>query len=133
MRSCLVVAVVLVSSACSDKLPSPPDPQAYQAMTEEQKCDAVAPRGARCVDELMVAHLRSLDANADPELLRAMESEMRDRPSSGDEADTMHHLNCVGSRGTAFADAVIACWNTTPCEAFANCVTTAESRPAHRN
>jgi hypothetical protein len=130
MRTHLLFAILIAASACSNKLPSPPDPQAFKAMNEEQKCDATAPRATRCVDELMIAHLRQLSVadGAGAELTRTLENEVHEKHSSADEADAMHRVNCVGSPGTAFQDAVVACWNTTPCEAFASCVTAAEAK-----
>ncbi|CAN5923455.1 hypothetical protein BH11MYX3_BH11MYX3_34050 [soil metagenome] len=130
MRRCLLFVILIVASACSGKPPTPPDPQAYKAMTEEQKCAATAPRATRCVDELMIAHLRQLmGSDADgAELARAFADDVNEKRSSADQADAMHRTNCVGSRGTLYQDAVIACWNTTPCEAFAKCVADAEAR-----
>ena len=108
--------------ACANKPPAPPDPKQFQAMTATEKCEATAPRATRCSDELMLADAKDID-NA---LGSDLERHMGDEHASRREADEMHRIRCVGS--DTYPAAVLACWTTEPCQAFADCVTRAESK-----
>lgn len=112
-RSVLVLAVL---AACGK--PSPPDPEQYRAMTEEQRCEAVAPRAAECIDDLMLADLRAL--GADKELSREVEVDLRSKRTGTAEAMDIARISCRG--GKHFADAVIACWAETSCDRFVRCI-----------
>jgi hypothetical protein len=120
MRSWLVLLMI---AAC-DKLPSPPDPAEYAKMSAKQRCKATAPRAMRCVDELLVAQARSLAIGGGmDELAGEMEKKLDDNPTvSEDEAWKMHKVMCAGEKGTAYPDAVVRCWQTESCKAFAACV-----------
>lgn len=114
MRSVLAIAVL---AAC-DK--GPPDPERYRAMTEEQKCEATEPRAKQCIDDLLVAQMRAVVD--DEQAAGAIERDLR-RPWSTDQHDAadVHRTMCRGDRG--YADAVVACWGESSCEAFAKCFT----------
>jgi hypothetical protein len=119
------LSILLVLAACSDKLPDPPSASAFAAMTEDQKCEATAPRATRCVEELMIADLRQLStASGDGNLLadevaKAWEDEPR---AGGDEARRIHQAACLGDRDGGYMTAVVACWNEPDCKSFASCV-----------
>jgi hypothetical protein len=116
MRWCLAV----VLAACSDKLPDPPSASAFAAMTDEQKCDATAPRATRCVRELAIALVRQVAG--DNEAARA-ERDQAERPSPGPaERRKLHEHHCYGRNTTAYTQAVVACWDAADCAAFASCV-----------
>ncbi len=113
--------LVFVLAACGDKVPSPPDPAEYARMGFKQKCSATAPRATMCQDELLVAQLRSLDGGS--EMGDEVAKSLGDRPaSSEDDKWKIHKTMCIGERGTGFPDAVMRCWKTEPCKAFAHCV-----------
>ncbi len=132
MHPRLAIVLFVVTAACSSKPAAPPDPQAYRAMTDEQKCAAVAPRALPCVDELMITILHAVtgDRASDPEFARKIDDEIRANRSDGDLAKTMHQSNCNGD--LHYTDSVIACWSVEGCQPFAECVSRTAAKPAHR-
>ena len=105
--------------ACGDKPPAPPDPERFQKMTPDERCDAAAPRAGRCIGALQIAELRGLN---DPELAKHLAEELRKSPPpDAREARKIHINMCLGTPG--YADAVVACWNASDCDAFTTCVT----------
>ena len=115
-----VIGVFVI--ACADKPPAPPEPQKFQTMTATEKCEATAPRATRCSDELMLADAKDIDSALGNDL----ERHMGDKHASQREAAEMRRIRCVGS--DSYPAAVLACWTTEPCQAFAECVTRAESK-----
>jgi hypothetical protein len=115
-----LIALLLVAG-CKGK-PALPDPAAFRAMTPEAKCEAVAPRATLCIDELLVADMK--DVGLDSSISKQLEGDVRSRRATDDEAEAMHRIRCEGSK--PYPDAVIACWTTEPCTAFAECVIRAE-------
>ena len=108
--------------------PAAPDRARYKQMTPEQRCATVAPRAVECVDEVMIENLNSMVA--DPELSKRIEDRLRASPrATGDTAQRMHELDCLGWRDSDYADAVLACWETAGCKAFAACVTAHREHP----
>lgn len=118
-----VLAVLLVTAACSDK-PSPPEPKAFAAMSAEAKCDAVMPRSKKCQDELMAQQFEGLmdpgGSEADKRVTADMAKEIRGETSFSDEAEGLHRVNCAASE--TYAAAVVACWAEPDCKTFATCV-----------
>jgi hypothetical protein len=112
----LVVALV----ACGGG-PKPPDPARYQAMSEEERCEATAPRATKCIDELLAADLRDLASAVGSEVEAAAAAmERDDRPLGDREALTIHQIRCETAE--TYPDAVLACWSESGCDAFARCV-----------
>lgn len=115
----LVLVLVLVAS-CGDADRGPPDPQQYKAMTDEQKCDATAPRATRCIDELLAAQMKDVlaaDAKSGAEIDQALD---RTPGATASQASEMHRVSCAGD--PHYADAIVACWSTAGCRQFADCV-----------
>jgi hypothetical protein len=119
-----VLALLLVTAACSDKPPAAPDPKAFAAMGEEAKCEATLPRAKKCVDELMAQQFEDLvdpsASAADKQVSAQVAKEIRAESSFSDEADKLHHVNCAAS--ATYPDAVVACWAETDCKTFSACV-----------
>jgi len=117
MRSTVLASLL---AACN-KLPEPPSAADFAAMTDEQKCEATAPRATRCTDELLVAELR--DISGDDAFAAEIGRDYATGPRpDADEAHTIHQLACRGDRDGAYQKAVFACWDVTDCSAFARCV-----------
>ena len=120
MRHLLALALALATVACGKDKLSPPDPTRYQAMRAEERCQAVAPRATPCIDELLVADMTDVMGSAGREAAQQLDDEVHKRRASGEEAAAMHRLQCAGS--PRYPDAVVACWTTETCKAFADCV-----------
>lgn len=122
------LVLVLALGACGSKqLPTAPDPKAFAAMTEEQKCDATTPRGSQCADEI----LAMLAAQLSPDLGKqiAEDFEKGDR-ATGKEAEQLHLNACHGDPDGSYADAVFACWAEPDCKALTACIDKRTRRPA---
>src|SRR5262249_8110052 len=98
----LVIAMLV---ACGK--PAPPDPKAYAAMTDEQKCEATAPRGRQCAEEIVEATAQML-LDQDPtmkdfsdEVKRELEAQPR---ASKKDREEMHKVECVSD--ARYTDAV---------------------------
>lgn len=103
---------------CRDKPPAPPDPARFQKMTPDERCAAAAPRALRCIGALQIADLRQLN---DPELANQVAEQLRKSPPpDAKEARVLHETMCLGS--PRYADAVVACWNASDCDALTACV-----------
>lgn len=116
--------MIALVAACSSSLPSPPDPQAFQKLTVEERCEATAPRAVRCANELLVAQARALSAELGSRIER-----VTDDPPSASEARAMHDVSCADA---AYPAAIVACWSTSECNAFAACVVSTSSKPPTR-
>ena len=121
MRVTIPLAMLL---ACS-KTPAPPDPKQFAAMSEDQQCEATAPRGESCADEILGAQLHSM-ARADPamkELEKTVQQDLDHTPtSSRDARSAMHRTMCDGE--PHYREAILACWSIDECKPFARCVMT---------
>jgi hypothetical protein len=103
----------------------PPDPEAYKKMTLAQRCDAVAPRAIECIDELQRWDTRMTMATAgvDAKDVAYMDRELAGTPKADPkQAREIHRIMCFGDRETLYPDAVLACWTTSSCDAFVDCV-----------
>jgi hypothetical protein len=108
---------VLVLAACN-RLPDPPDAEAFKHMMAKQRCKATAPRAVRCADELMVAGVKAMGVGSE---FDDFAEELRDTPrATDDQAISMHKMQCLGD--PHYAEAVLACWKESDCDAFAACV-----------
>lgn len=119
--------VALVWLAACSKGPGPrPDPAAFEKLTAEQQCDAVAPRCERCIDDLMIVQLREL--GVDKESVDHLGEEYKRESTSPDKARAINTTLCLGS--AEFAKAAFECWEQPDCVTFATCVSSKSSRPA---
>jgi hypothetical protein len=118
MRVLVAVAVLV---ACGGK-PSPPNPEEYKKLTEEQRCEATASRAESCVGYIMTAQLAAIAG--DDELVKEIGHDLK-APTDNDRAAYMQM--CRAGFGTA--DAVVACWKEESCKAFAACVVANEKPP----
>ena len=121
------LAVLLLAAACSDK-PAPPDLAKFKAMSEDDQCEAAAPRATRCMDDLLVADIKAV--GLDKDLKGELVKEVRTTPSTPDERKTMHKVQCMSD--PAYANAVVACWTIEPCKEFVECVVREESKAPPR-
>jgi hypothetical protein len=119
-----VIAMLLV--ACGDRVPSAPDPAKYEAMDEDQRCKAAEPRAVLCTEELMVADLDELAGTGGlpPETVGAIKDGLTKGPTTADEARAIHKTSCLGSPGTEYQDAIVACWKTAGCAELVACMKT---------
>jgi len=114
-----ILVVALLLGACGNKPPAPPDPEAFETMTPDAKCEATAPRGTVCVEEIMTMQLRQL--SGDDELAKEVGAHLDEGPrAKGTEAAAIHRQACLGDRG--YADAVFTCWAEPDCTALAACI-----------
>jgi hypothetical protein len=116
--------VLVLAAACSDKLPDPPSPSVFAAMSPTEQCAATAPRAMRCVDELMVATVRQLTdvSKESDELAAQLEKDFASESLSSDEKLKIHHTSCEGEHDARYQKAIVACWSQPDCKAFARCV-----------
>ena len=111
--------VVALALAGCNKSPDPPSPEAFAAMTDDQKCEATMPRGARCADALMMLDIETLAL--DPQLVKQLRDRLDDeRAVTGDEADQIYRMSCLGD--PARAKRVYACWAEDGCNALIACI-----------
>src|SRR5262249_23716132 len=113
------LALAVLALAACNRLPDPPDAEAFKHMTAKQRCRAAAPRAVRCADELVVATVKALDmGSAGDEIAEKLD----DMPgATDDQAIAIHKTQCAAD--PHYPDAVLACWKTADCDAFASCVT----------
>ena len=124
----LAIAIVTTGVACKDGLPPPPDPQRYQTLNEDERCEATAPRAIRCIDHLLLAQFRQLSS----ELPEGLVQEVSSARTSTSEALVMHRTSCLADdprSPAAYADAIVACWSVEDCVAFADCVVAKQGPP----
>jgi hypothetical protein len=121
-RPMKITWLLLAMLAACDKLPPAPEAAAFAAMSSQAKCEATLPRAKRCVDELLVAEVDSLNPGGDPAFTDALREGMDKSPTYSDDAEAMHRTSCLASRDGSYTRGILRCWDTTPCRAFAECV-----------
>jgi len=115
----LTLALVALFGACggASTPPPPPEPAAFAAMSEEQQCDATAPRAIPCTDALMVASFVSLGFDRKA----AMQTVAETGHASADELRKVHQVACLDPDG-AYVRGLVRCWAQPTCNALAACV-----------
>jgi hypothetical protein len=128
----IVIAVVV--AACGDRAPAAPDPAKYEAMDEDQRCKAAEPRAVLCTEELMVLDVEELASagGLPPETATALEKDLTKGPTTADEARAIHKTSCLGSPGTEYQDAIVACWKTASCAELVACMKTKRGKLRER-
>ena len=123
----LAALLVVVAAAC-DKLPARPDLATFDKLSESEQCEAAAPRGTRCIDDLLIADIKALDLDIDTKT--QLVKELRTRPTAPADQRTVHDVQCHGD--PAYAKAIVACWTIEPCKEFVDCVEREKAKAPRR-
>lgn len=94
-------------------------------MNYAEACVATAPRATLCIDALLIADAREIEASGGMEgFADLVRDDLQDGgPSGPDEARAMYRAQCLGDPRDRTAAAVFDCWERPTCDAFAACVT----------